>query len=1239
MKKLLHIFILLLTLGFAGCSYDDDALWNKVDDLDDRVTAIEDKIKSMDQNISTLQSLIGKKLFITGLDTNSDGSYTLHLINAAGEASTMTIRNGKDGADGKDGLNGKDGQDGKDGADGKDGLNGKDGQDGKDGADGKDGLNGKDGQDGKDGKDGKDGSTPEISVAQGADGIYYWTVNGEFILDKSGNRIPVTGDAGADGKDAVTPTFKIENGLWYVSFDYGLNWTSCGKATGEDGDSFFSDARLSSDGSICYLTLADGTELAFEVYRQFNIAFDLSSRFIAYGRTLSVPFTIIGGNENATVEVLGKNGFEAEVKQQGLSGTIEVTAPETSINGKVIVFVSDGADKVIMRTLTFVTGQLSVSTSSIEVAKAGETVDVEVTTDLEFTASFPDDCSWARVAIGSRAELRTEKVRITADPNDSAEPRQTYLTLYSDGTPIETILVTQKGAEYAPDRLVFIVQPEQELADMIGMAQVPIYNSTGNINIDWGDGTQETVASSLTNITNRRKAFAHTYTDPSKEYEVQVWCGSGAKITYLNRNMGQATNAANKNISGVCDSTLVEVVQWGNAGTITNIELGTPNLRKVNVPHPDAFKALTAINFKWSYLNQTTKLTSIPSGFLDGAVKLTSASSMFYNNKLLRSVPEDLFAKCAALYNAEQVFYNCISLERGIKLSYVEKQLRNIRQLYYDCKNLRSIPANAFPAQLSSGPNFNGIFYGCESLEEIPADALLWIDNDKDPKITALSGLFTNCKNLRKLDVSFINRTPKVFNFSSLFKGCENLEIEVPTYPLTLDDGTQVQVKLWERANDEYKKYFANRSYSTSECFEGAVKVKGYRNEIPTSWGGLWDGTGGDPVIKVTAQPREGHGYYTIDFTVKSKDIVKMKYFLAEKPDMERALKYYNYNYLDMLNIEGDSIDSKWYDEKKYIDMMNSDEGYLMRFNGGEPNHEYVLAVAGYNYLGSAVDAATIATLPLPKGSDAYESYVGRWRVTSASSISDYIEYEPHPISFEVTIEPYRVDSMYAVSGWGVTPLNDTDHHIAFRFEPEKGNVLTVHTGRTSLLPDWYFRYHHHDPLHTLVDDWAVSAGFYGDFGEDGVGLLQSSIEQAMQAKTDGRNGSFTMDGIMSAYQGAWAIKYIGFDFIFGMGTGPYSSDLFFPRLLVKPEYAKDAVYNGEQHFPWIVGPFTFELITRDIPNTIFKSQAKAPRRAASARGKQDFKKITLPIGRSAARNGDAFPKVNKKINFVDTRQ
>ena len=94
---------------------------------------------------------------------------------------------------------------------------------------------------GTDGVGGNDGHTPVIGVRKDADGIYYWTLDGEWLLDAEGNKIKavgtdgVNGNNGVNGENGITPQFKIEEDYWYVSYDNGASWTKVGKATGEPG--------------------------------------------------------------------------------------------------------------------------------------------------------------------------------------------------------------------------------------------------------------------------------------------------------------------------------------------------------------------------------------------------------------------------------------------------------------------------------------------------------------------------------------------------------------------------------------------------------------------------------------------------------------------------------------------------------------------------------------------------------------------------------------------------------------------------------------------------------------------------------------------------------------------------------------------------------------------------------------------------------------------------------------------
>ena len=102
------------------------------------------------------------------------------------------------------------------------------------------------------GKNGEDGHTPIIGIKKDGDN-WYWTLDGEWILDGDGKK--VRADAGA-------PRLKIEEDYWWVSYDNGSTWSKLDKAVGESGsggDSMIQDIR--QDDSYVYIILADGEEL------------------------------------------------------------------------------------------------------------------------------------------------------------------------------------------------------------------------------------------------------------------------------------------------------------------------------------------------------------------------------------------------------------------------------------------------------------------------------------------------------------------------------------------------------------------------------------------------------------------------------------------------------------------------------------------------------------------------------------------------------------------------------------------------------------------------------------------------------------------------------------------------------------------------------------------------------------------------------------------------------------------
>ncbi len=232
MKKLLFITALLCAVLCSSCGdeYDDSALRNDLNSLEARVAKLEEMCKQMNTNISSLQSIVNalqNNDYVTGVTPITKNGEEIGYTITFSKSKPITIYHGEDGADGKDGNS----------------------------------------------------VAPVIGVKKHTDGIYYWTLNDEWLTDANGNKIKAQGADGTDGtngKDGVTPRLKIEDDYWYVSYDNGKTWEEVGKATGEDGadgtngDSIFTTIDTSSSSDYVIFTLSDGSQIKLPTWAAFE---------------------------------------------------------------------------------------------------------------------------------------------------------------------------------------------------------------------------------------------------------------------------------------------------------------------------------------------------------------------------------------------------------------------------------------------------------------------------------------------------------------------------------------------------------------------------------------------------------------------------------------------------------------------------------------------------------------------------------------------------------------------------------------------------------------------------------------------------------------------------------------------------------------------------------------------------------------------------------------------------------
>ena len=279
--------MILGLLSLVSCTeYDEVAMWNKNEDMGSRLAALEELCSQLNTNIVSLQQIVEALQgndYVTGVVPVVENGETVGYTISFSKSGPVTIYHGKKG------------------------------------------------------ENGQNGTTPVIGVEQDTDGLYYWTLDGEWLTDDEGSKILAQGMAGKsayelavekgyrgtldewlaslngsngdDGKSAyelavengyqgteeewleslkgdngnkgdngITPKLEIrEDGYWYISYDGGQMWTKLDRATGDpgqNGDSMFSDVD-NSDPDYLVLTLAEtGASIKLPYYKdKFDLLF------------------------------------------------------------------------------------------------------------------------------------------------------------------------------------------------------------------------------------------------------------------------------------------------------------------------------------------------------------------------------------------------------------------------------------------------------------------------------------------------------------------------------------------------------------------------------------------------------------------------------------------------------------------------------------------------------------------------------------------------------------------------------------------------------------------------------------------------------------------------------------------------------------------------------------------------------------------------------------------------------
>ena len=434
MKRFLSILSLVI-LGFVSTAcYDDTDIREKIDDLDGRVTTLETLCTELNSNLSALTTLVQamqKGDYVVSVSPLIEDGVEVGYRIVFKESGVVDLYHGKDGADGEDGKDGANGADGKDGANGQDGANGT------------------------------DGHTPVLGTKQDTDGAYYWTIDGEWVLDGEGNKIPLV-TVGA------TPQLKIEDETWFVSYDDGKTWEELGAAVA------VGIKDIKEENGELVIIMADGTVIAVPLGSPMKVVLgEFDAAALQYGADLEIPYTIEGAEGDVVVFLLKEgSAFEAElVEESALAGKVvvkQLAAAQTEAKGKIGIFASAEDGTTVSQAVRLTSGvfySVEGNKEAYEVEAAGGNVEFTVATNTAFEVKA--DAEWITYVETKAIEEKTLTFAVAAN---EGEAREAAVEVAS-GDIVLSFTVAQAGG--------YVPAPEESLVGAYKIQKFWVYGGTG----------------------------------------------------------------------------------------------------------------------------------------------------------------------------------------------------------------------------------------------------------------------------------------------------------------------------------------------------------------------------------------------------------------------------------------------------------------------------------------------------------------------------------------------------------------------------------------------------------------------------------------------------------------------------------------------------------------------------------------------------------------------------------------
>lgn len=689
------------------------------------------------------------------------------------------------------------------------------------------------GKDGVDGAPGKDGHIPVVGVRQGEDGVWFWTIDGNWMLDSDGNKIPSEG---------VLPQLKVEDEYWHVSYDNGKTWTRLGKAVGEDGvdgdpgadgepgkdgDAMFSSVTVGS--TEVEFVLADGTTFIIPFYGKIGIEFALVDGEVGAlpGSQIEVGYTLTGASEQTKVSASSDGNYSVLVKSTSKdAGKLLITCPDPYVDGYVNVIIADNNGYYDLHVINFYENKIEFSKGlQYTVPAEGGSVKIPFSSNFGYTMNITSGSAWMSYVQTKAPAMVSAEIEVTAAMNMNSSSRTGKIAFYPENSSriYREVTVTQAAAYYSIDQWKFafpadggdvqanikssrglkIVVPadltwitpeitstsgtsyvvtissQQNPADVKRNASISLYSADGTMKLGTIELVQVGVDEENPNdmIFKVRANYVNDFTaylPIAGRCDCYIDWGDGL-VEYVNRSITNASTVPSHKYN-VAEPTSFRVKISGTVPQISSYYIPVHTVEEVE---QWGLTGLTSLSSAFSGNQLLTKVVTDDGGAF---VNVTSCSYMFNACGALTEIPAGLFDNCAKATSFDNIFYNCKKLVSLPSYLFSNCQkATTFSTAFYGCTSLTELPDGLF-AGCSSVTSFANICKGCSSLTTIPSNLF-----EGCVSVRNADQMFNDCSKLQVIPEGIFSDMFQLETIEWIFDNCAALE----SVPVNLFDNSR----------------------------------------------------------------------------------------------------------------------------------------------------------------------------------------------------------------------------------------------------------------------------------------------------------------------------------------------------------------------------------------------------------------------------------------------------------------